>query len=233
MPSNQAQKRRERVLARVKRPDHMYAYCRVVGCGRRTTAGTGKGLNQRFCRAHDDHYERHGSPYKRSYSAAELAPHRKAALAWLVAHEDDPVVRLSLNAVADLYVRAGPRVEAFRLRGLSPEQRARAVWASLRDGGVHAREAVAAWLAVEAAIRSDPQAESKQEFRRVQAAKLIHRMAGGAHKRWERDDGRGGVLVTELHKHPHSRGRVLRHLGEQLENAAYLAGKPFLAGTMA
>jgi hypothetical protein len=123
---------------------------------------------------------------------------------------------------------AGQRIEAFRLAGLSPEERARAIWATLRDRGVHAREVVAAWLAVEATISSDPQAESKTEFKRVQGAKVIHRMAGGAHKRWERSDVRGGVSVTELHKHPHSRGLVLRHLGFQLETAAHLAVTTFL-----
>jgi hypothetical protein len=227
--SNHESKRRERVLARVKQPDPMYSYCRVFGCGKPATAATGKGLNQRFCRKHEDHYERHGSPYKRSYTAAQLAPHRKAAREWLIAHEEDPVVRLAVNAVVDLYVRAGRRVEAFRLRGLSPGQRARSVWASVRDAGIHPREVVAAWLAVEAAIASDPQAEWKQEFKRVQAAKLIHRMAGGTHKRWEVPSTHGGEpVVTELHKHPHSRGRVLRHLGEQLDRAAFMVTGSFL-----
>jgi hypothetical protein len=228
MHSTTARKRKEEVRGRVERPNSMYRYCRVIGCGRPATAGTGKGLNEKFCRRHEEHYERHGSPYKRSYTAAQLARHRKAAREWLIAHEDDPTVRLAINAVADLYMRAGRRVEAFRLAGLSPEEKARSMWAMLRDKGIHAREAVAAWLAVQAAIECDPQAEWKQEFKRVQAAKLIHRMVGGAHKRWEIERN-GRVIVTELHKHPQSRGRVLRRLGEQLERAAQIAELGFLA----
>jgi hypothetical protein len=81
----------------------MFKYCRVIGCSKPTTSGAGKGLNSKFCRKHEDHYERHGSPYKRSYTAAQLAPHRKAALAWLVAHEEDAAVRFAVNAVVDLY----------------------------------------------------------------------------------------------------------------------------------
>lgn len=77
---------------------------------------------------------------------------------------------------------------------------------------------VAAWLAVEMAIASDPTAETKAEFKRVQAAKQVHRMASGTHKRWE--TGPGGP--TELHVYPRSRGRVLRHIGEAMEQAVEL-----------
>jgi hypothetical protein len=94
MSIERQRKRGEDVKGRVRRGEPMFKYCRVMGCGEPTTAGAGKGLNRRFCRRHEDHYERHGSPYKRSYTAAQLAPHRKAAREWLVAHEDDPAVRL-------------------------------------------------------------------------------------------------------------------------------------------
>ena len=228
MSSKAARKRKSEVANRVSKPDHMYSYCRVIGCGKPATAGTSTGLNQRFCRKHEDHYERHGSPYKRSYPAKQLTPHRKAALLWIRAHEDDVAVRMSINAVVSLYQAAGPRIEAFRLAGLAPDERARATWASLREGNVDAREVLAVWLGVEAAICGDKQAELKREYKLVQAGKLLHRMAGGAHKRWERLDTRGGVMVTEMHKYPHSRGRVLRHLGEQLERSAEIAVNVFM-----
>jgi hypothetical protein len=134
-----------------------------------------------------------------------------------------------VNAVVDLYVRAGRRVEAFRLAGKPPEERALALWATLRDRGVHAREAVAVWLAVEATIHADPQAERKTEFKRVQAGKVLHRMAGGTHKRWERPSSRGGTIATKLDKHMHSRGRVLRHIGEQLEQSAHVVANSFVS----
>jgi hypothetical protein len=66
-------------------------------------------------------------------------------------------------------------------------------------------------------IRDDPQADSKREFRHVQAAKLVHRMASGTHKRWGE-----GANVTELHVYPRSRGRVLRHIGQAVEEACEL-----------
>jgi len=55
--------------------------------------------------------------------------------------------------------------------------------------------------------------------------KLIHRLAG--HKRWKTERG-GRIVVTELHNRTPSRGRVLRDLGRQLEDAAHLAVEPFL-----
>ena len=65
-------------------------------------------------------------------------------------------------------------------------------------------------------VRDDPQLDRHDEYRQVQAAKLIHRMAGGTHKRWERELPNGSIEVSELHKYPVSRGRVLRVLGREV-----------------
>lgn len=40
---------------------------------------------------------------------------------------------------------------------------------------------------------------------------------------------RGGVRISWLHKHPHSRGRVLRYIGEDCRSAAHITGVAFLA----
>jgi len=108
-------------------------------------------------------------------------------------------------------------VEAFRLRGLSPEARAKAAWARLRKASVDPMEVIAAWMTIELALRADLQPEMKTEFRHVQMAKLVHRMASGTHKRW--GEGRG---AKELHVYPRSRGRVLRHIGEDIAEACEL-----------
>jgi hypothetical protein len=212
--------RRERkaeVKGRASEPSHMFTRCRVIGCAKPARAGTEDGLDTRFCRSHSDHYSRHGSPYKGSYSAKEIIPYRKAALAWLDANASDPWVLNAIDRVTTLYYTAGPHVEAFRLRGLSPEERAKAAWARLRKAAVDPRRVVATWLAVEMVLRDDPTAERKTEFKRVQAAKLIHKMASGTHKRWGE-----GPEAKELHFYPRSRGRVLRHIGEAVERATEL-----------
>ncbi|MGY3328911.1 hypothetical protein ACVILI_001928 [Mesorhizobium sp. USDA 4775] len=209
--------RKAEVKSRANEPSAMFTRCRVVGCSRPARAGTGDGLDTRFCRPHADHYSRHGSPYRPSYKAQEINPYRAAALAWLEANQSDTYVTNAVDRIATLLRTAGPHVEAFRLRGLSPQGRAKAAWARLRKAGVDPCRVVAAWLAVEMIIRDDPQAERKAEFKQVQAAKLVHRMASGTHKRWGE-----GPAATELHVYPRPRGRVLRHMGEALENACEL-----------
>ncbi|MER8368042.1 hypothetical protein [Mesorhizobium sp. M1378] len=210
--------RKNEVKQRAAEPSSMFSRCRVVGCGKPARAGTEDGLDTRFCRQHADHYSRHGSPYRRSFTAKELAPYRKAAVAWLEVKAQDQWVRNAVDRMETLYRAAGPHVEAFRLRGLSPEERAKAAWARLRKANIDPGRVVAAWIAVEIAIAADPQADRKPEYKRVQAAKLVHKMASGTHKRWE--TGPGGV--QELHVYPRSRGRVLRHIGEDIEEATAL-----------
>ena len=75
-------------------------------------------------------------------------------------------------------------------------------------------------------------ASSASKFKWVQAAKLVHRMASGTHKRWEREQAdpswsglRTMTVVEEKHWYPRSRGRVLRHIGEDLARAVELLVK--------
>ncbi|MDX1068975.1 hypothetical protein FB004_109185 [Sinorhizobium medicae] len=195
----------------------MFSRCRVIGCGKPARAGTDDGLDTRFCRSHADHYARHGSPYKRSYTAQEIGPYRKAAMEWLKANEGDLWVRNAIDRVRTLYETAGLHVEAFRLRGLSPEARAKAAWARLRKANVDPRRVVVAWLAIETIVHDDPQSDTKAEYKRVQAAKLIHKMASGTHKKWG-----DGSDAKQLHVYPRSRGKVLRHMGRDVEQACEL-----------
>lgn len=218
------QRRKADVKQRAGVPSHMFKNCRVIGCKKLARAASEDGLDTRFCRSHADHYARHGSPYKRSYTAAEINPYRRAAMGWLLAHDSDRWVANALQRVEGLYGRAGPHVEAFRLRGLSPRERANVAWARLRHHKVDPRIVVAAWLAVEAVTRDDPKAERKREFKQVQAAKLVHRLASGSHKRWTQE--RSGV--RELHVYPPSRGKVLRYLGKDLEAATELLVEQYL-----
>lgn len=229
-------RRKQEVKARAAEPNHMFGYCRVIGCGKPARAGTDDGLDTRFCRSHAEHYQRHGSPFKRSYTGKELAPYRRAALKWLKANSDLFWVKNAIDRVRGLYQSAGPHIEAFRLRGLSPQDRAKAHWARMRKAEIDPAQVVAAWLAVEMIIADDPQAVTTKEFAQVQAAKIVHRMASGTHKRWEREVAdqnwsglRTKIVVDEKHWYPRSRGRVLRHIGEDIEQAAELLAQHHLA----
>lgn len=216
-------RRKEEVKRRAAEPSAMFTRCRVIGCGKPARAGTEDGLDTRWCRVHADHYARHGSPYKRSYTAAEINPYRRAAVEWLMANEDDRLVHNTIQRIEGLYDRAGHHVEAFRLRGLPPRDRAWKAWARLRRQKIDPRVVIAAWLAVESIIRDDPQAERKSEFKQVQAAKLVHRLASGSHKRWSQ--GTDGAV--ELHVYPSSRGNVLRYIGADLEGAVELLAEVY------
>lgn len=191
--------------------------CAVLGCGRLTAASERAGLHAAYCRAHAEHFRRHGSYSKPSYTAAQLEPHRTWALAWLRQHRSSGAVRQAVERVITLYLRAGSRPSVFSLTGLEPEDRAMAAWARIREAQVDPLVVLAAWLAVQACHDEDPQPEHSKEYRQVQAGKLLHRMAGGGHKNW---GGYDGTPKVELHKYPASRGRVLRHLGRHLEQAA-------------
>ncbi len=219
-------KRAEEVKKRAECPNSMYSYCGVIGCRQPARAGTSDGLDQRYCRAHADHYQRHGSALKGSYSASVLNPYRRAAMDWLLAHGGLFWVKDAVDRVGSLYRQAGRHVEAFRLRGLKPRERAWALWARLRHHAVDPRLPIAAWLAVEMAIADDLQPVSTAEFKRVQAAKIVHRMASGTHKRWDRErlnpihPGLPPIIQVQRQSwYPKSRGRVLRHAGEDLEKA--------------
>lgn len=213
----------EKLNQRLQHPNSMFSYCRIIGCPNPASAGTDKGLNHLYCRKHEDFYERHGSYTKRSYTASEINPYRKTALDWFKSNTDNITVKLAIKGVEALYGSAGAHIEAFRLNGLSPEERAKAAWARLRVAKIEPIAPLTAMLAVELAILNDPQAERKQHFKWVQAAKLVHRMASGSHRRWEHETSDGKVHVEELHKYPRSRGRVLIHIGQQLEKVAELA----------
>jgi hypothetical protein len=207
------------LLNRIAGPQDAYERCRVYPCTNRTTADRGEGLNRLYCRQHIEFYRRHGSYVKRSYGAGELRPYRERAMTWLQAHRDDSEVRSAAEGVRRLYRSAGAPVEAFRLPGKPPSERAKAVWAQLRKHEVDPLEVLAVWLAVDMRLRDDLQPDRHDEYRQVQAAKLIHRIAGGTHKRWEHERPDGRIEVTQLHKHPISRGQVLRVLGRELETA--------------
>ena len=212
----QRQRRTANLHGRIAGPQDAYERCRAFPCESRTTADRGEGLNRLYCRKHIEFYRRHGSYVKDSYGAGELRPYRMRALGWLKANGHEQAVRSAVEGVQRLYRSSGAPIAASRLAGLSPTDRANAAWAQLRKGGIEPLEVVASWLAVNFRIRDDLQPDRHEEYREVQAAKLVHRMVGGMHKRWELEQSDGRVAVTEFHKHPVSRGRVLRVLGRQL-----------------
>lgn len=217
----QNQRRKQDVGSRASTSNMSIGLCRAMGCNRPSRAATSDGLDMRYCRVHYEHYQRHGNPFKGSYKAKELNPYRQAALLWLLEHEDNRWVKHSIDKVRGLYRRAGQHVEAFRLTGMKPRERAWAHWARLRVQNVDPRLPVAAWLAAEMILTDDPEAHWRSEYKHVQAAKVVHRMASGSHRKWVREYS-FGTRTEELHVYPRPRGRILRYIGTDLEQICEL-----------
>lgn len=198
--------------------------CRVPGCPRWTSSAAGEGVGKRYCRKHQNAFQRHGHPTKGSYSLATLGPCRRAAYDWLRLNDRDQDARLAIEDVAVL-MASYMHEEAFRLRGLKPRERAGIAWARLRREGVPPVLPVAAWIGVEIAMQEDPApilTPDFREYRRVQAAKVVHRLASGTHKEWGDPSlfpGSPEARTRRLDVFPRSSGLVLRYIGSDLEKA--------------
>ena len=156
---------------------------------------------------------------KGSYGASELAPYKLAAKAWLKRNSNDAFVAAAIGAIEGEMLNAGPAVEPHRLRGLSADDKARAVWARLRERGRSPAEVLAAVLAVAIRYATDYQ-RAKPEHRTVQIGKALNRLGGGKVKRWKLHHNGASQTTQTLRWFPASEGLVLRKLGERAEQIA-------------
>lgn len=108
---------------------------------------------------------------------------------------------------------------AHRLKGKPARQRARVAFARLHEAGIEPERLLRIYLAVCALIEDDAGSHRVEEFRVVQVAKAVHRLASGSHQFWEipLKDGRTAPLA--MHTYPASSGFVLRVMGRQIEEA--------------
>jgi hypothetical protein len=195
------------------------AHCSVPGCRRLTALATGTGRAPFHCRYHVQHKARHGSHWCKTYLARDLRPYAVAASDWLLDSRNASATAPALSELSWTLAFAGRVDPAMNLRGQPAAYRAHVAFARLREAGVDPRRLLAIYLGVSALIQDDLGSHRVREFKIVQAAKAVHRLASGTHRRWhfERRDGTPGV--TELHAYPKSSGLVLRRIGETLERA--------------
>lgn len=110
---------------------------------------------------------------------------------------------------------AGPWENAYSIRGRSPKDRANFALARLRKAGIDPAAILERILAVALCCEARGIDERQREFRQVQMAKVVHRLASGTHKTTS-----GFPLPS---KYPRSEGNVLRHLGRRLDDIAAFA----------
>jgi hypothetical protein len=193
----------------------------------------GTGLAAFHCKHHVEHKARHGSHWHGTYKAAEIAPYRKAADAWLKANAGDITVVSALNALRTLLDSSGPFTPSTSLRGLPARDRSRIAFVRLARAEVRPEAILAIHLAVSALIEEDPGSHRVKEFRIVQVAKAVHRLASGYHRKWEFEGADGRKRVTELHGYARSTGRVLRFIGEEIDKACEAVVADHLADVLA
>jgi hypothetical protein len=207
---------RQRIKAQI---EDTQGRCALFGCSLYSMRASGKGLSA-HCRFHVQYAARHGSAWKRSYTATELTPFRKTAREWLAKNSNDKIVAQALCNLEALLVGAGRAEIATRLRGLKPQERARIAIARLREAGIPALRLLEVVLAVNMITLDDPIIDRAKRFRLYQIAKPVHRMASGYHKKWTREASNGSTITTEIHAYPKSSGLVLGYLGAELERCA-------------
>ncbi|EJB04813.1 hypothetical protein Rleg9DRAFT_3672 [Rhizobium leguminosarum bv. trifolii WSM597] len=194
--------------------------CVVPGCGRLAEATEGKGVARYHCRYHVQHKSRHGSHWHTTYKAPELRPYIRTAERWINDHRHEPAYQTAYWQLEYLFAGAGRVDPAMNLRGRSAEYRARVAFARLRAASIPTQRIIAIYLGIAALIEDDFGSHRTREFRIVQAAKAVHRLASGTHRKWDSWDPRtGGTRPIELHAYPRSSGHVLRKIGEALEKA--------------
>jgi len=195
--------------------------CAIPGCTRPTALASGKGRAAHHCRYHVQHKARHGSHWHGTYLAADLKPYISAAADWLRAHHQDPLVAATWSELQHVLASAGRIDPATNLRGQPAKYRARVAFARLREAGVSADRLMAIYIGVSALIEDDYGSHRTEEFRLVQAAKAVHRLASGTHRRWQMWNPLGASVPVELHAYPRSSGIVLRQIGRQLAKACH------------
>jgi hypothetical protein len=220
--------RKAAFLRRISTPDQDAFRCPIPGCGRPSQARAGKGASPYHCKFHIQRRNRHGSFWKTSYKAAELLPYRRAAERWIKTHLEDAESARSLQALRGLLANSGPVQDPATIKTLPPRAKARGALARLRRAEIPPERLLAIVLAVSAAVREDPIGPGgpPQEYRRVQIAKAVHRLASGQHRvgekvRMVREGNRATIEPTgetyRFSEYPRSSGQALRHLGRMLD----------------
>lgn len=191
------------------------ARCRLPGCKRLTQRESGDGFSSRYCKQHVEFHRRHGSHWFKSLGAAELQPFRKISKQWLRANPEDFRIRSALRQIKLLLENSGRPENAYSLRYIGPKEKARIAIARLHNGDVAPFSILERIVAVTLCCKAKGIDDRQREYRFVQLAKSVHRLASGTHKTTS-----GFPLPS---KYPRSEGQVLRHLGRSLDDIAAFA----------
>lgn len=185
--------------------------CTAMGCTRLTQRSSGRGLSETHCKQHREFHRRHGSYWRRSYLLKELAPYRAASLRWIAEHDSEPDLLRTIKELDWLIATSGEAGNAYSTRNRTPEGKAKAVFARLREANKTGRQLLVIALTIRA-ITSDIGPRGNPEFLQVQIAKMVHRLAPYVHRT------ESGFPLPA--KYPRAEGIFLRIVGRRVEEAA-------------
>lgn len=187
--------------------------CAIPGCGRPPQGRAGQGVSPSHCKYHVQWKSRHGSFWKGTYSAADLKPYQAAAERFLKDNPADFWVAAAIKATDAAMAGAGPAQRVVDLKWRGPDSKAAAAFARLREAEIPPERVLRVCLAVSAAVAEDPirGGGDGSEYRRVQMAKAVNRLASGQHSYYGDERYEAGY-----HRYPRSSGRFLRALGVRL-----------------
>jgi hypothetical protein len=177
----------------------------------------GIGLADCHCQYHVQRRARHGSHWCPSIKATDLKPYLKAAHRWISEQRDAIAVAYPLIGLQGLMDGAGKAERAQDIKRLPAARRARIAFARLREAGIKPERLLAIHMAVAALIEDDRDSHRVPEYRTVQTAKAVHRLASGTHSRWDFPLANGSTAPLIIHNYPRSSGRVLRVIGHELD----------------
>ena len=192
---------------------------------------TGKGYAEFHCRYHVQFKARHGSHWSPTYRAGELKPYVAVAKTWLRANRKHPAVAMALTWLEGLVANSGRVEMAQNIKRKPASERAKIAFARLREASIKPERILSIYLGVCALIEEDRGSHRTQEFRIVQVAKALHRLASGTHKKWTVETGNRTVPIR-MDVYPKSSGLVLREIGRAVEecvaNILAIALEPIL-----
>lgn len=189
--------------------------CALPGCSRQASANAWSG--SLHCRYHVQFKARHGSHWHSTYRAADLKPYIRSATRWVKTNRSHADVVMAALWLKGLLENAGRTELAHRIKGQLATRRAKFAFARLREADIKPERILSIYLAVCALIEDDRGSHRVEEFRVVQAAKAVHRLASGSHQRWEVPLTNGTTAPLAMHTYPKSSGIVLRVMGRQIE----------------
>jgi hypothetical protein len=177
----------------------------------------GVGHAENHCRYHVQFKARHGSHWHPTFKAVDLKPYLTVSAEWIDERREELPVTYPLKGLRGLLDGSGRPEPAQDIKRLPAASKARVAFARLREAGIEPQRLLTVHMAVGALIEDDNGSHRVEEFRLVQTAKALHRLASGNHGRYEWPMADGTIRQIQTHNYPRSSGIVLRVIGKEID----------------